>query len=617
MFTSARAELPSLIKRKLLFGNPEKTEPKLSWDGKHLTYLGPVNGVMNLWVRSSDTSDDKALTHDTTESIGSYVWAADSAHLFYLRDSLGDENWHLHVIDVTTNEDKDLTPHKGVRANIIGIDAHHPLEVIVRMNLRDKRFEDAYSIDIMTGEEKLLAKNSGEVITWIVDNNFALRAAVCQSKNGGYVLKVREGTESDWKPIAEWSPDELEPVVYGFTPNNDSLYIADSRGWTCSRLVTLSTVDGASQTLASDSLYDVGEVLIHPVLHKVEAASFYQDQSWWHLLDTEMLKYFGILSVKTRGELSICNRDGSDSLWVISYRADVNTPAYYLYDSKKRIPTDLGADRPALEKYKLSNMQPVLISARDSVMLHAYLTLPEGISPDSLPMVVYVHDGPWSREEWDFSPLVQWLANRGYACLQVNYRGSSGYGKSFLNSGNREWGAKLQEDLIDAAKWVVDQGIADSSRIAILGAGYGGYSALCGAAFTPDQFKCAIDIGGPSDLVSWLQALPSALQPVKHSLYYKIGDPKKDRKMLKARSPIFSAKRIKIPVFITQGSNDPIVPQSQSEKMVAAMKNANKDVTYMLFPDEGRLFSKPENRLKFFEALEGFLAKYLGGRTEE
>jgi dipeptidyl aminopeptidase/acylaminoacyl peptidase len=368
--------------------------------------------------------------------------------------------------------------------------------------------------------------------------------------------------------------------------------------------------------MAADEQYDIGGVVIHPTQRRIQAVSFYKDKVEWQILDDSIADDFNAIAQIRDGEFAITNRTLADDTWLVGYATDDGPVYYYVYNREAKTHSLLFSNQPELETLQLASMQPISYQARDGLTIHGYLTTPVGIEAKNLPTVLLVHGGPWARDTWGYSPTVQWLANRGYAVLQVNFRGSTGYGKAFLNAGNREWAAKMHDDLIDAVNWIVDQGIADRNKVAIMGGSYGGYATLVGLAFTPEVFAAGVDIVGPSNLVTLMQSIPPYWAPMKAVFAHRLGDLDTEEEFLKARSPLFFIDRIQKPLLIGQGANDPRVKQAESEQIVEAMRKANKPVEYALYTDEGHGFARPENRLHFFAIAEEFLSKYLEGRFE-
>ncbi|GHO69888.1 peptidase S9 [Ktedonobacter sp. SOSP1-52] len=607
-----------LIPRKVLFGNPVKASPQISPDGKRLAYLAPVNNVLNVWVGSLEGDDYQPVTEDTERGIRFYFWAADNKHIGYIQDAGGDENWRLYLTNVETRETRDLTPFANVQARLTGHDKHFPHELLVALNKENPQVHDVYHLDLASGELKLVAKNPGNIASWVIDTQFKVRGAVVTLPDGGSELLVREQEESEWRKLASWtSEDALTSGPVGFTLDGNALYLEDSRNANASRLVKLALDSGDVSVLAEDAQYDVDSIMIHHDTYEIQAVAFNRDRVEWTVLDSALQEDFKLLRELQAGDISIISRDDNDQIWIVGYIVDDGPVAYYVYDRASKSGRLLFTNQPELSNYTLAQMQPVSFKARDSLTIHGYLTLPAGESQKPLPLVLNVHGGPWARDGWGYRPEAQWLANRGYACLQVNYRGSTGYGKEFLNAGNKEWGAKMHDDLVDAVHWAIEQGIADPAKVAIYGGSYGGYAALAGATFTPDLFCCAVDIVGPSNLITLIRTIPPYWSTFLANFHMRVGNPDTEEEFLKSRSPLFKADQIKIPMLIAQGANDPRVKQAESEQIVAAMKEKGISYEYMLFPDEGHGFAKPENRIKFYIAAERFLAKHLGGRYEE
>jgi len=395
------------------------------------------------------------------------------------------------------------------------------------------------------------------------------------------------------------------------------MYLRDSREANAARLVALDLATGDTDILVEDARYDVADVMVHPDTHEAQAAAVERARAEWTVLDDSIRDDFEAIRGLARGDFGVASRDRADENWIVGFTADDGGASYYAYDREKKSGEHLFDARPSLAEYTLARMEPISFTTRDGLTMEGYLTLPPDENRENLPMVLDVHGGPWARDGWGYDPEAQWFANRGYACLQVNYRGSTGYGKEFLNAGNKEWGAKMHDDLVDAVRWAVDEGVADPEHVAIFGGSYGGYAALAGATFTPDLFRCAVDIVGPSNLITLINSIPPYWEPLKAIFTERVGDPETEEEFLKSRSPLFSVDRIGIPMLIAQGANDPRVKQAESEQIVAAMKEKDIAHEYLLFEDEGHGFARPENRLKFYAAAEKFLAQHLGGRVEE
>lgn len=606
-----------LIPRKLLFGNPQKRGPQISPDGQWLAWVAPVEGVMNLWIGKLG-EEMRPLTHDTGRGITTFLWAQNSQYLIYMQDNDGDENWHLFAVDIHSGDTRDLTPFDGAQARPSGKNKLFPDRLLISMNRDNPQLHDVWYVDVRTGELELAARNPGSVMDWQSDNNFVVRAALAATPEGGQDLLVRDTPDAPWRTLLTWTMEEAwSSGIVGFTADNASLYLNDPRDANTSRLVSINLSTGERSVIAEDPEYDISTEFINRDTQVVEAVAFLRERLEWEILDEAVREDFATLQAQHRGDFAIMARDDANQKWIVAYDADNELEGYYLYDRAARSTTLLFHPRPELSQYPLATMEPFHFTARDGMVIHGYISFPAGQERKNLPLVLNVHGGPWVRDSWGFHPEAQWMANRGYICLQVNYRGSNGFGKAYLNAGNKEWGGKMHDDLIDAVNWAADQGWADRSRLAIYGGSYGGYASLVGATFTPDFFHCAVAIVGPSNLISFIESTPPYWQPMIKQLHERVGDPETEADFLRSRSPLYRVDQIRIPMLIAHGANDPRVKQAESEQIVAAMKENGIPHQYMLFPDEGHGFARPENRLKFYAAAEKFLAEHLGGRFEE
>jgi dipeptidyl aminopeptidase/acylaminoacyl peptidase len=613
-----RAELPPLIPRKTLFGNPVKASAHVSPDGKRLSFVAPDSkDVLQVWVQTIGKDDAQPVTADKKRGIRIHEWSYAPDTLLYLQDHDGDENYHVYAVDVATKTVRDLTPYKGVRAELIDVDPNYPGEILVGLNLKNPRAHDVYRIDLASATATLDTTNPGDVVGWAADPKFRIRAAQAALPDGGMEIRQRRDDKSSWEKVVRWGPEDADGQLVGFTGDGQSLWLKTSEGRNTLSLVKRSLETGKEETIASNPGVDVGQVMVNPHTHEIEAVSFTKEKQRWEPIDPKIADDLKALQDAGLGEPSVVSRDRDLQTWVVAFNSDTHPANYYLYDRATKKLTHLFASRPALEKYTLAPMKPVTIKSRDGLDLVSYLTVPVGVEPKGLPMVLHVHGGPWGRDTWGYDGEAQWLANRGYAVLEVNYRGSTGFGKKFVHAADREWAGKMHDDLIDAVNWAVKEGVADPKRVAIYGGSYGGYAALVGATFTPDVFACAVDIVGPSNLVTLLKSIPPYWEPMKKLFTVRVGDIEKEEEFLKSRSPLFKADRIQIPMLIAQGANDPRVKQAESEQIVAAIRKAGKPVEYLLFPDEGHGFARPQNRLKFYAAAEAFLAKYLGSERAE
>ncbi len=610
---------PALIPLEILFGNPEKASPKISPDGTRMAYIAPVNNVLNVWVKTIGDDDDKPVTEDTDRGVRMYLWARDNKHILYLQDVGGNENFHLYAVNLDTLETKDITPFDNVQTRIVEHIKRFPNEMLIAMNKEDERLHDVYHLDLATGDLRLVAKNPGNIVGWQADANLKVRAVTTARPDGGFDLLIRDTEDSDWKRLLAWdAEDALTSHLVSFSKDGQSIYVVDSRNANAGRLVEVDVSSGVTtKALAEDTVYDVSNIMVHPDTYQVQAVAFNKARTEWLVLDESIRSDFDAIAKLDDGDFSIYNRDDADNTWLVGFTKDSGPVSFYAYDRRSKRATFLFDHQPDLTKYALASMEPVSFQARDGLTIHGYITFPPGKGRSDLPMVLNVHGGPWARDAWGFDPTAQWFANRGYACFQVNYRGSTGYGKAFVNAGDREWGAKMHDDLVDAVGWAVQQGYADPKRVAIFGGSYGGYAALVGVTFTPDLFRCAVDIVGPSNLITLIKNIPPYWTTMVATFHKRVGNPDTEEDFLKSRSPLFKVDRIQTPILIGQGANDPRVKQAESEQIVEAMKSKDIEYEYMLLPDEGHGFAKPENRLKFFAAAERFLAKHLGGRQED
>ncbi len=611
-----------LVPREVLFGNPERVSPHISPDGTRLAWIAPHEGVLNVWVApiGNDGVDWDAatmVTDDTDRGIRVFAWARDDRHLLYLQDTGGDENWRLYDVDLETMTRRDLTPYDGIQARIIATRKSHRDEVLVGMNRDNPQLHDVYRLDLKTGELAKLIDNPGYA-GWLADEDMVVRAAISPLPDGAFDLLVRDSADGDWRTLLTIPADDAPASnVLAFTGDGKSLIAISSVGANTGRLVKIDLASGDAEVLLEDPEADVTGAILHPDTREPQIAAVLKDRVEYHVLDPMVEPDYEAIRALHPGDPGLVGRDEADATWLVAFDDDAGPVQYFAYDRASRAASFLFSSRPELSRYELARMEPFSYTTRDGLTVHGYVTFPPAGERSGLPAVLNVHGGPQARDVWGWDPEAQWLANRGYLCIQVNYRGSTGYGKAFVSAGDREWGAKMHDDLLDAVGYVMAQGWADPGRIAIYGGSYGGYAALVGAAFTPDVFRCAVDIVGPSNLQTLLETIPPYWAPMKAQLYKRVGNPETDKDFLWSRSPLSRAGDIRIPLLIAQGANDPRVKQAESEQIVAALAEHGIDYEYMLFPDEGHGFAKPENRLKFYAAAERFLAGYLDGRYEE
>jgi dipeptidyl aminopeptidase/acylaminoacyl peptidase len=605
------------VPRDVLFGNPERSGAQISPDGRRLSYTAPVNGVMNVWVGTIGGDDFKPVTDDRDRGIRGYAWTHDNRHLLYIQDKGGDENWRLYSVDLDSGGVKDLTPFENVQAELVRASKRRPDEVLVKLNKDNPQLHDVYKVTLSTGELTKIDDNPG-FIEWLADDDHNVRIGMAPLPDGGFAVVHRPVGGTEWEPLVIFdSDDALSSSPSGFTADGNGLYLITSQGVNAGRLVVRDVASGAETVIAEDPQYDVGGITLHPDTREVQMVTFEKDRAEHVILDPSIEADITALKALHPGDLVLVDRDHADSTWLVAFTADDGPVPFYAWDRASQKATLLFTHQPALEDVDLAKVEAFEFTARDGLVVHGYLTFPLGVERTNLPTVLNVHGGPWARDVWGFNPESQWFANRGYLSVQINFRGSTGYGKEFLNAGDKEWGGKMHLDLIDGVNWLIEKGYADPTKVAIYGGSYGGFAALTGATETPDTFCCAVDIVGPSNLKSWIESVPEYWKPMIAMLHKRVGNPETEEDFLWSRSPLAKVDKIRIPMLIAQGANDPRVKQPESEQIVAAMKEKGIDHEYLLFEDEGHGFAKPENRLKFYAAAEKFLARHLGGRCEE
>ena len=618
------AQLPPLIPREILFGNPARTDPQISPDGNLLSYLAPdAKNVLQIWVRSLSGRDDRQITSEQKRGIRHYTWAYDNKHLIFARETDGDENWQINVIQIDSKAVRNLTPYNGVRSLLVGSSPELPQDLLIAMNLRNRRFFDVYRINLNTGDTRMVNRNGGAQSWWLADAQLNVRIAAAGT---GTIVRERQG--QPWRVARKWHPAEYGRY-FGLSPDGKTFTMSGSHNGEVGALIALDLATGSETVMASDAKYDVEDAFVHPITRSVQAVAFYKDRLEWQVLDQSVAGDFETLAGLRDGEFTVLHppyespivfssslgrRDLLDRMWIVSYESDSAPPQHYLYDRATKKTTFLFSEQPDLETFRLARMRPISYRSRDGLEIQGYLSLPEGLPPKHFPTVLYVHGGPQARDRWGFHNTIQWLANRGYAVLQVNYRGSTGYGRKFVHAGYKEWGGKMHDDLIDGVNWLIKEGIADPRKIAIAGSSYGGYSTLAGLTLTPEVFVAGVSSVGISSLISHHNTYPPYWSKARFRV--RVGDPSKEEDMLKSRSPLFNVDKIQAPLLIVHGANDVRVKASESEQIVAAMRQANKPVEYILYQDEGHRQWRPETRFHFYAKAEEFLAKHLGGRFE-
>ncbi|OJX10913.1 MAG: hypothetical protein BGO77_05215 [Caedibacter sp. 37-49] len=610
----------SIIEREVLFGNPERVFVRLSPDGKYLSYIAPYEGVLNIWLAPLDNINKASvITQDNKRGIHTYNWAFDGKTLLYMKDQEGNENWQLFAVDVQTKQHRCLTPQLNIQARIEKLTPLFPNKLLVAINDRDPAYHDLYKINIQTEEKTLIFKNE-EYSNYICNENLELKILTKETSEGGSSWFCFEDGEIQ---IFQEIPveDRMTTMPLRFNKDGSKLYLIDSRGRNTGALFKFDVATGEQELVGGDLRTDISDIIVNPKTKEIEAYAVTHGRKEWIFCDEKIATEIKEFQNIQEGDVEILSRTLDDRHWIVCFLKDDGPLYYYHYDRLQKQRTFLFSNRPDLDAVSLVKMRPTVIKARDGLDLMCYLSLPSDTVNLSqlLPLVLLVHGGPSARDYWGYEPIPQWLANRGYAVLSVNYRGSTGFGKDFLNAGNGEWGAKMHEDLLDAVQWAIDQKIADPQKVAIMGGSYGGYAALIGLTFTPDVFACGIDIVGPSNLLTLVESIPPYWKPFLTAFKVTIGadfDTAEGKEFLKKRSPIYYVDKIRKPLLICQGANDPRVKQAESDQIVKEMEERNIPVTYILYPDEGHGLTRPENRLSFFGIAEAFLAQNLGGRKQ-
>jgi dipeptidyl aminopeptidase/acylaminoacyl peptidase len=611
---------PNLIPRSVLFGNPERTRVEISPDGKQLAWLAPKDGVLNVWVAPIGKLDQaKAVTSDTKRPIRGYSWAYTNKHILYQQDNAGDENFHVFRVDLADGKTTDLTPYPKARASISGLSDTAPTTIAVRINDRDPKVFDEYTIDLTTGARTLTALDDQEFGGFVLDAQLHPRFATKSMPDGGaeiYVTDVVKKPPADgkltWKLFDKVPFEDFAGTnVIGVAPGGKAVYMTDSRASDTGAVVSVDIATKKQTSIATDPKAEAGDTIFDPHTGKLQAVAFDYLRTRWQVLDKSIAADIAGIAKLAPGDIGITSRTQNDKLWIVTTSSEQKPADYWLWDRTSHKGTFLLSARPELAKYTMAPMTPVEIPARDGLTLVSYLTR---VHADKAgPMVLLVHGGPWARDSWGYNSLAQLFANRGYAVLSVNFRGSTGMGKKFLNAGNLQWGKHMHDDLLDAVEWAKKQGIAD--KVCIVGGSYGGYATLAGLAMTPDAFDCGVDLVGPSNLITLLSTIPPYWAPIVAMFHQRMGDPTtaEGKALLTSVSPLTHAAAIKKPLLIGQGANDPRVNHAESEQIVAAMEKHGLPVTYALFPDEGHGFARPENNIAFFGIAEAFLSAHLGG----
>lgn len=631
LFSPLAAQQPPVIDRELFFGDPEITNAQISPDGKFIAFIKPWNGTRNIWVKKAAEPFDKAklVSADTKRPIPGYLWSRDGKFILFVQDKAGDENYNVFAVNPSDDPQpgeaaplaRNITAAAGIRALLYAVPRTEPDILYAGLNDRDKAWHDLYRIRISTGERTLLRQNTDRITNWIFDHTDQLRLATRSTDAGDTeILRVDPG---EFKKIYSCNVFEsCDPVV--FDRNNQRVYIATNQGETVdlTRLELMDPKTGKAQVFESDPLnrVDFGGAIVSELTDELIATTYVDDKTRFYWKNKSFEADYKLLQKKLGGkQIGFGSHTNDERLWLIEASSDTEPGETYLFDRQTKELTLQFRIREKLDRQYLSSMQPVRYKSSDGLEIPAYLTVPKGLPPKGLPAILLPHGGPWARDSWGYDGLVQFLANRGYAVLQPNFRGSAGYGKKFLNAGNLQWGEKMQDDVTWGARHLIEKGIADPKRIGIMGGSYGGYATLAGVAFTPDLYAAAVAYVAPSNLITLLESIPPYWEPIRMMFYKRMGDPNTPagKAQLERQSPLNSAGKIRTPLLVVQGANDPRVNKRESDQIVIALRDRKFPVEYIVAPDEGHGFARPLNNMALYAAAEKFLAKHLGSRYQE
>ncbi len=616
--------IPPLLDRELFFGDPEIVGAAISPDGRYIAFQKPLNGVRNVWVKRTEEPFDAArpITRDTKRPIPGFMWTRDAKYVLFVQDQDGDENYNVFAVDPAETEPaaRNLTDLQGVRVFLYAVPKTEPDILYAGLNDRDKAWHDLYRFRISTGERTLVRTNTERVAGWIFDNVGQLRLAVRSAENGDQeILRV---DDAGFTNIYSCNVFEECSFEHFHKDGRRAYFITNTGEANLSRLMLLDVETGAEEMVETDpeGRVDISGAIFSEPTDELLATAYDDDKPRRYFRDKGLEADYELVRTKLPGrEISRASHTRDERLWLVSAWSDVEPGETWLFNCDTKELTFQYRVRERLPREPLAAMEAIRYASSDGLEIPAYLTLPIGHQPVKLPLVMVPHGGPWVRDEWSYDTIAQFLANRGYAVLQPNYRGSTGYGKKFLDASNGEWGRKMQDDLTWGVKHLVDRGIADPARVGIFGGSYGGYAVLAGVAFTPDLYAAGVSIVGPSNLLTLLESIPAYWEAGRIMMYRRMADPRtpEGRELLEQESPLFSAATIRTPLMVVQGANDPRVKKAESEQIVVALRDRGFPVEYVLAPDEGHGFARPVNNMALMMAAEKFLAKHLGGRYQD
>ena len=608
--TATKIEPAKIIPLRDFFKNPQESAHKISPDGKYLSYLAPHERRMNVFVKSIGGKDPAIrVTGETARDIAGYSWKGN--RILYVKDFGGDENFHVVSVNLKGDDLKDLTPGEKVRASVVDGLIDNDQYVILSHNRRDAKVFDVFRTHVITGEEKLIAQNPGNITSWLTDHDGKLRVAGT-SDGVNTTLLFREKEEDEFKPILTTNFKEaVNPLLFTF--DNKKLYVASNRGRDKSGIFVFNPTTAKEEKLIFDRPdVDVDELDFSHKRKVLTLASFVTWKGERKFLDKETESMFKLVQAKLPGyEVAFTSSNKAEDKFIVASYSDKTRGKRYVFDQATGKLEFIADISPWIPESELADMKPIKYTSRDGLTINGYLTLPKGVAARNLPVVINPHGGPWARDRWDYNSEVQFLANRGYAVLQMNFRGSTGYGRKFWESSFKQWGKTMQDDITDGVQWLIKEGIADPKKIAIYGGSYGGYATLAGLTFTPDLYAAGVSYVGPSSLFTLMESLPPYWESYRAMFYEMAGNPTTEADLVRAASPLYSVDQIKAPLFIAQGAKDPRVKQAESDQMVAALKKRGVNVEYMVKENEGHGFRNEENKFDFYEAMEKFLGRYL------
>ncbi|MCF8358160.1 MAG: S9 family peptidase [Prolixibacteraceae bacterium] len=592
------------------FKNPEKTSFELSPNGEYFSYLAPYESRLNVFVQKVGDEEALRITSETDRDIAGYLWANNN-RILYLKDTGGDENYQLYGVNIDGSDLVGLTVFEGVRTQIIDDLEELPEEIIIGMNKRDARVFDPYRLNIITGEMVMLAENPGNIMGWMTDHDGKLRIAIA-SDGVNQTYLYRETEDEEFVPVMSLNFKEtLNPLFFTF--DNKNVYATSNIGRDKEAIVLFDMANAKElDVIFETEAADVSGLAYSKKDKKLQAAFYYTSKRQVHFLDDEAEEMYGKVEAKLPGlEVRFTSENKAEDKFMIRTFSDKTRGEYYMYDKASDGLTKLAELSPWLDADNMCDMKPIYYDSRDGLNIQGYLTLPKGYKPKNLPVVVNPHGGPWARDYWGFNPEVQFLTNNGYAVLQMNFRGSTGFGREFWEASFKQWGKTMQDDISDGVKWLIDEGIADPDKIAIYGGSYGGYATLAGLCFSPELYAAGVDYVGVSNLFTFMKTIPPYWKPMLDMMYEMVGNPETDSLLMAEASPVFHVDNIVAPLFVAQGANDPRVNIEESNQIVDALEARGVDVEYMVKDNEGHGFRNEENRFDFYRGMITFLDAHL------